>query len=136
MIIQLILSLLSIGALIAYFIFIARFWFRSMKAYSSLVKYEYENLHEQWVKHGEPEGMVYWSAPQRSKNLLNRLIRSNPGFTMLPLVFYTPKWIASHPQAQAYLKDMRRNTLWWNIGAIGMIPVFMLIVLLSSLWVR
>jgi hypothetical protein len=135
-VVEIILSTLSCVSLTVCLVFVARFWFRSMKAYSKLVEYEYENLPKQWVKDGEPDGMVYWQAPKRSKNLLNRFVRSNPAMTLLPLMFNTPKWIEDHPEAQEHIKDMRKNALWWNIGVIGFAILLVLILFVSTLWIR
>jgi len=106
------------------------------EAYSNLVQYEYENLPEQWVKDGEPNGMVYWKAPKRSKSLLNLFVRSNSAITLLRLLFHTPKWIENHSEAQEYLKDVRKNALWWNIGVMGFALLYIGILFISTLWVK
>lgn len=130
-----ILSTISCGVIIAYFVFIARFWFRSTKAYSELVKYEYENFRDQWLKDGEPIGIVFWKPKTPYKNfILKRATLGNPGIRMLILLFHTPKWIKEDPEAQLYLRNLRRNTLWWNISVLGLVMLFIIILLASSLW--
>ncbi len=80
--------------------------------------------------------MVYWKAPKRSKSLLNLFVRSNSVITLLRLLFHTPKWIENHSEAQEYLKDVRKNALWWNIGVMGFALLYIGILFISTLWVK
>lgn len=133
---QIIFSTISCGIVITYLVFVIRFWFRSMRAYSDLVKYEYENLPEQWGKDGEPDGMFYWKAPKHSRNLFIRFVRSNPAMSLLPLLFRAPKWIENHPEAQEYIAVLRKNALWWNLGVMGFALLYTVLLFVSTLWVK
>ena len=117
-------QLLICGGIIGYFLFLARFFFLTMKAHSNLVRYEYENIPDQWKKDGEPQVMIFWKAPTKPKKLVNSLFLSNPGITALLWVFTTPKWVNEHPEAQGYLRNMRLNSLWWNLGVLCPLILF------------
>ena len=97
--------------------FVATFWFRAMFALDKLVKYEYENLPEQWEKDGQPHGM-FWRPKGKKTNLFNRFIRGNPGFVFFRFVFTTPNWVKESSEPTSYIKQLRKFTLFWNIGVI------------------
>lgn len=110
-----VLNILVGGLLLVSFIFLITFYFRAMNAFTDLVKYQYENYHEHWISDGEPNGM-FWRPPQRSKNFLNLMFRSNAGLTVLKWTFSTPPWTKNDATAIALLKRGRKFTLYWNIG--------------------
>jgi len=125
-----VLQLSLCGGILGYLVFLARFWFLSAKAYSKIVCFEYENNPNQWLKDGEPIGMFFWKPKTPYKTfILTRATLGNPGIRMLLLLFFTPKWIKEYPEAQAFLRDLRRNALWWNIGVLFLIllPYFLII---------
>lgn len=122
---------LSCGTVLIYMIFILRFLFLSFKAHNDLVQFEYQNLKDEWEKDGEPRGMLFWRAPEPPKKLINRIFWSNPGITAFLWDFKTPKWVKDFPQAQNYLRSMRLNTLWWNIGILLPIVLFVILGLLG-----
>ncbi len=97
--------------------FVATFWFRAMFAFDKLIKYEYENLPEQWEKDGQPRGM-FWKPAGKKIKLFNRFVRGNVGFAALRLIFITPKWVKENPESTAHLKQLRKFTLFWNIGVL------------------
>ena len=121
-------SAILCGSLLIYMVFTLRFIFLSFKAHHDLVRFEYENLHEQLEKDGEPDGMLFWRAPARSNNLINRLLWSNPGLNLFVRLFITPKWVNEYPQAQKYLKTMRMNALWWNVGIGALMILFFVVI--------
>lgn len=127
-------QLLICGGIIGYFIFLVRFFFLAMKAHSNLVRYEYENIPDQWEKDSEPQGMIFWKAPTKPKKLVNSLFFSNPGITALLWAFKTPKWVNDHPEAREYLRKMRLNTLWWNLGILCPLILFFGSVFLAVLF--
>ncbi|MBL8077026.1 MAG: hypothetical protein JNM55_03615 [Anaerolineales bacterium] len=112
------------GGIIGYFVFIARFFFLAARAHSDLVRFEYENLPDQWEKDGEPQGMLFWKAPTKPKKLANRLFLSNPGITSLLWDFKTPKWVNNYPEAQKHLRAKRLNILWWILGILSPLILF------------
>lgn len=123
------------GLHLAFFALLVSFWFQSMKTFDQLVQYQYENLHEQWLADGEPRGM-FWKPPVKSKNILNTLIRSNPGFPVLKWLFYTPVWAKADPEALNLLKHGRKFALYWNIGVpiwfAVMLGLFSLLAMISG----
>ncbi len=121
------------GSLVIYIAFMIRFILLSFKAHSNLVRFEYENIREQWEKDGEPDGMLFWRAPTRSKKFKNRLFLSNPGVTSLIWKFKTPKWVKDYPQTQKYLKSMRMNSLVWNIGILFLMALFFVMINMTQL---
>ena len=109
------ISVLLLGLMLLSLAYIATFWFRAMRSFDDLIKYEYENLHEQWIAEGEPRGM-FWKPPQRSNNILNLLVRSNPGLKILKWTFFAPQWVKSNADAESTLKRARKYMLCWNIA--------------------
>ena len=127
-----ILGLSICGGILGYFAFLIRFWFLSAKAYSNLVHFEYENNPDQWLKDGEPIGMFFWRPKTPYKTfILKRATFGNPGFKMLTFLFFTPKWVKEYPEAQAFLKELRKNALWWNMGILIPVLLFYLSVILD-----
>lgn len=104
-----------------------RFIFLAFKSHSDLIRYEYEHLRDQWEKNGEPQGMLFWKSPHPPKRLLNRYFLSNPGLTSIFWLFVTPKWIEEFPETKKYLRNMRLNALWWNIGMLLPIVIVLLV---------
>ena len=97
--------------------FVATFWFRAMFAFDKLIKYEYENLPEQWEKDRQRRGM-FWRPKGKKITLFNRLVGGSPGFAALKLIFITPNWVKGNPEPTSYLKQLRKFTLFLNIGVI------------------
>jgi hypothetical protein len=127
-----VLELSICGGLIGYLVFLAKFWFLSAKAYSNLVRFEYENNPDQWPKDGEPIGMFFWKPKTPYKTfILTRATLGNPGIRMLIFLFFTPKWIKEHPEAHVLLRDLRRNALWRNIGILILILLPYLLVIVN-----
>jgi len=101
--------------------FVIPFWFKAAKAHNELVKFQYENAFDAWEKSGGPSGMLGYRAPTQSRNILKRFFVSNPGFTMLSWLFFTPSWVKDFLDAQDILRKLRRNTLAWNVGVISFV---------------
>ena len=97
--------------------FVATFLFRAMFALDKLIKYECENLPEQWEKDWQPTGM-FWRPKGKQVSTMNRLFRGNPAIAFFRFLFSTPKWVKEHPEPAAHIKQLRRYTLFWNIGVI------------------
>jgi hypothetical protein len=97
--------------------FVVSFWFRAMVALDKLVKYQYENLPDQWERDGQPHGM-FWRPEGKKPSLFNRFIRGNPGFVFFRFIFAPPIWVKESPEPTFYLKQLRKFTLFWNIGVI------------------
>jgi hypothetical protein len=119
------------GVVLIYMIFMLRFLFLSFKAHNDLVRFEYENIRDEWERDGEPQGMLFWRAPTRPKKFVNAIFWSNPGLTALSWIFKTPKWVKDFPQAQKHLRSMRLNTVWWNIGILFPMVLFLILGLLG-----
>ncbi len=117
----LIFQLMGCSSILGVLALVIPFWFKAAKAHNKLLKFQYENALDAWRRSGEPRGMLGYRAPIQSKNILRRFLTSNPAFTMLTWIFFTAGWIKSFPQAQEFLKDLRCNTLAWNIGVISFV---------------
>ncbi len=111
------LSLTGCSLMIISLGFVVSFWFRAMFALDKLVKYECENLPEQWQKDGQPRGM-FWRPKDRNSSLFDRFIRSNSSFVFFRFIFTTPKWVKESPEPTLYLRQLRKFTLFWNVGLI------------------
>ena len=125
-------SYLLCGGAIVYLIFMLRFLFLSFKSHNDLIRFEYEHVRNQWEKDGEPRGMLFWRAPQFPKSFLRKYFLSNPGLTSMLWTFVTPKWVEDFPEAKKYLRNMRLNTLWWNIGILLPIAIVLLLGVIAS----
>jgi hypothetical protein len=125
-------SYLICGGALVYLIFMLRFLFLSFRSHNDLIRYEYEHVREQWEKDGEPRGMLFWRAPHPPKSFLRRYFLSNPGLTSMLWTFVTPKWVEGFPEAKKHLRNMRLNTLWWNIGILLPILIVLLIGVIAS----
>ncbi len=111
------LPLTGCGLMIISLGFVITFWFRAMFAFDKLIKYECENLPEQWEKDWQPRGM-FWKPDGTKMRPLNRFFRSNPAFAVFRFLFTTPEWIKENPETISHLKQLRRFTLFWNIGVL------------------
>jgi hypothetical protein len=111
------LPLTGCGLMIISLGYVITFWFRTMSAFDKFVQYECENLPEQWERDGQPFGM-FWKPKDKKVRAINRYFFSNPGIAQFRLLFKTPDWIKEHPEAADHLKQIRRYTLFWNIGVI------------------
>jgi hypothetical protein len=116
------LPLMGCGLMIISFGFLITFWFRAMLAFDKLVKYEYENLPEQWEKDWQPRGL-FWKPPTKI-SIMNALFLGNPTFAISRLTFTTPKWVKESSKATAYIKELRKFAIFWNIG----VPVWVFLV--------
>lgn len=97
--------------------FVISFWFRATQALDNLIRYEYENLRDQWEKDGQPRGM-FWKPPSPAGNRFKRMFLGNPGIAALKLTFVTPAWARLNTEAAKYLKRYRQFVLFWNIGLL------------------
>ena len=124
----LIFQLMGCGSILVFLAFVIPFWFKAAKAHNELIKFQYENALDAWKKSGEPSGLLGYRAPTQSRNIIKRFFVSNPAFTMLAWVFYTPSWVKDFPEAKDILKKIRRNVLAWNLGIISFV-IFSILVL-------
>jgi len=124
----LLFQLMGCGSILAVLAFVIPFWFKAAKAHNDLIKFQYENAFDTWKRSGEPSGMLGYHAPTRSMNIVKRLFVSNPAFTMLTWIFYTPNWVKDFPEATDILKRLRHNVLAWNLGIISFL-IFSILVL-------
>jgi hypothetical protein len=116
--------------LVLYLIFILRFLFLSFKDMNDLYLFEYKNFPKQWEKDGKPRGIQYWKFPKPSWRDLYRLSAWRSGaISPMVWIFVNPKWTEGSPEAQQYLKSLRKNVLWWNIGCI----IFFILLILTSI---
>jgi hypothetical protein len=128
----LIFQLISCGSILLFLVFVIPFWFKAAKAHNELIKFQYENALDAWKKSGEPSGLLGYRAPTQSRNIIKRFFVSNPAFTMLTWVFFTPSWVKDFPDAQNILRKLRRNVLAWNIGVISFVIYFILVLTLFA----
>jgi hypothetical protein len=112
------LPLMSCGLMVVILVYIATFWFRAVFALDSLLKYEFDNLPKQWNMDKQPRGM-FWKPKVRSNNFLNRLFLSNPGVAFFKFLFTTPQWVKDNPEPTKHIKEIRKFTLFWNIGVVA-----------------
>jgi hypothetical protein len=98
--------------------FVITFWFRAMSAFDKLVKYEYENLPEQWERDGQPRGM-FWKPQEKRVSLLKLFFLSNPAIAVFRFLFQTPQWVQDNSEPTVYIRQFRKFTLFWNVGAIA-----------------
>lgn len=111
------LPLMGCGLMIISLGFVLTFWYRVMVALDKLVKFEYENLPEQWEKDGQPRGM-FWKPQEKKMSLLNRFFLSNPATAFFRFTFTTPEWVKENPVPTSHIKELRKFTLFWNIGVV------------------
>jgi hypothetical protein len=97
--------------------FVLTFWYRAMVAFDKLVKFECENLPEQWKKDWQPRGM-FWKSQEKKMNLLNRFLLSNPAIAIFRFTFTTPEWVKENPEPTIHIKELRKFALFWNIGVV------------------
>jgi hypothetical protein len=98
--------------------YIFTFWFRAVFALDKILKYEYENLHEQWIKDRQPRGM-FWKPKVKPAKIFDRFFsRINPGVHFFKLLFTTPEWIKQNTETTNYIKEFRKFVLLWNVGVL------------------
>lgn len=91
--------------------------FMSFSSFNKLVKLEYNQYRQEWIKDGKPQGF-YWRPPECTMFSWYAMQR----LTILWL-FKTPEWVIGTPSAVDTLRKMRRCVLTWNAGVIILIPM-------------
>ena len=128
----LIFQLIGCSSILVVLAFVIPFWFKAAKAHNELIKFQYENALDAWKESGEPRGLLGYRAPTQSRNIVKRFFVSNPAFTMLTWIFYTPSWVKDFPEAQAILRKLRLNVLAWNLGVISFVIYVILVLTLFA----
>ncbi|WP_316412617.1 hypothetical protein [Mesoterricola silvestris] len=78
-------------------------------SFDQVIRLEYESARKDWEADGKPSGFI-WRAPEctaiRSRLAVNRL--------SFRLLFKTPTWAETVPEALKYLRRLRLCILAWN----------------------
>jgi hypothetical protein len=130
---QTIMPLLGCGLLALSLAFLVSIFFKLMLALGNLLRYEYENHREQWIKDGRPQALSFWKPPVESEspNLFERLFTLKASITTFKLLFITPDWAKEHAESAKYLQQYRKFALLWNLG----VPVWFCVIFPSVIFV-
>jgi hypothetical protein len=84
--------------------------------FDNLIKLEYHDFYDQWVKDRQPSGM-FWK-PERQSYFESFRSGTTSQKYMFVWLFKTPEWIAGNDEASRLLKRLRVLVLVWNIGVL------------------
>jgi|WetSurMetagenome_2_1015567.scaffolds.fasta_scaffold698293_1 hypothetical protein len=111
------LPLTGCGLMIVSLGYVITFWFRTIFAFDKLIKYQYENLHQQWEKDRQPYGM-FWKPELEKIGMFNRVFFGSPAISSFRFIFTTPEWVKNDPESMSNIKKFRKFLLLWNVGVV------------------
>jgi hypothetical protein len=91
---------------------------RAIWLFDLLVRWQYENLHEQWERGGKPHG-IFWSSNE-SIGRLSEVANQRLNFAWL---FKIPEWVARFPECRRWLSHYRIAVMTANLCVLGEVYV-------------
>jgi hypothetical protein len=103
--------------------------------FDKLNAFEFEHFPEQWKADHEPHG-IFWMPKLQPERVLkhdfyHELIRSLRYRLSRLIMGGTPAWVKKHPETLCHLKNLRKLSLIWNIGASVWAVMFLVILLFA-----
>jgi hypothetical protein len=94
----------------------------SFWTFDQLVKLEYQEHHDVWMRDGKPSGFLW--RPQESKGFKSSLARSKLS-SCWPLM--TPDWTKQSTEGKKLIKRLRVCVAIWNLGFIAWLAILYVI---------